>query len=85
MALEIFLSSEVNVLTNSLYISDMTKADFLQLHLPRIRGESRLIVVPCLLEQCLEPVNTLITEWCSEARPFRRLSNPLFRIQEFWK
>ena len=32
-------------------------------------------------KQCLEPGNTLTTEWCSEARPFRRLWNHLFRSQ----
>ena len=34
-----------------------------------------------VIQQCLEPVNTLTTEWCSEARPFRRLSNHVFRNQ----
>ena len=34
-----YLPSEVNVLTNSLNISDMTKADILQLNIPRIQGE----------------------------------------------
>ena len=40
-----------------------------------------LIVMPSSLQQCLEPVNTLTTEWCSEARPFGRLGNHLFRSQ----
>ena len=40
-----------------------------------------LNVVPCWFQQCLEPVNTLITAWSSEARPFRQLSNHLFRSQ----
>ena len=31
-----YLSSVVNVLTNSVKISDQTKADFVQLNLPRI-------------------------------------------------
>ena len=44
-----------------------------------------LIVVPSTFAQCLEPVSTLISECCSEARPFRRLSNHLFRSQYFWK
>ena len=35
--------------------------------------------MPWLFQQCLEPGNTLITAWSSEARPFRRLSNHLFR------
>ena len=39
--------------------------------------KNRIIVVPCWFQQCLEPVNTLITAWSSEARPFRRLSNHL--------
>ena len=34
-----YLSSAVNVLTNSLKISDKTKADFFQLNLPRIHGK----------------------------------------------
>ena len=33
-----YLSSEVNVLTKSLNILDMTKADFLQINFPRIQG-----------------------------------------------
>ena len=37
--------------------------------------EKRVIVVPCWFQQCLEPVNTFISEWSSEARPFRRLSS----------
>ena len=50
--------------------------------------KNRIIVVPGWFQQCLEPVNTLITAWSSdtlitawssEARPFRRLSNHLFR------
>ena len=32
-----YLSSVVNVLTNSVKISDQSKEDFLQLNLPRIR------------------------------------------------
>ena len=32
-----YLSSVVNVLTNSVKISDQTKTDFAQLNLPRIR------------------------------------------------
>ena len=34
-----YLSSLVNVLTNSVKISDQTKADFPQLNLPRIHGK----------------------------------------------
>ena len=34
-----YLSSVVNVLTNSLKISDQTKADFDQLNLPQIHEE----------------------------------------------
>ena len=34
-----YLSSEVNVLTKSLNISDMTKGDFFQLNLPLIYGK----------------------------------------------
>ena len=33
------------------------------------------------LQQCFEPIKTLITEWSAEARPFRRLSKDLFRMQ----
>ena len=40
-----------------------------------------LVVVPSSFQKCMEPVNVLTTEWCSEARPFRRLSNYLFRNQ----
>ena len=41
--------------------------------------------MPSSFQQCFEPANTLITEWCSEARPFRRLSYHLFRNQLFSK
>ena len=47
--------------------------------------KNSIIVVSCLFEQCLEAVNTLITAWSSEASPFRRLSNHLFRGQSFLK
>ena len=76
-----YLSSGLNVLTNSLEISDVTKADIFQLNLSLIHGKIKKIVVPCWLQQCFEPVNTFITEWCAEARPFRRLSKHLFRMQ----
>ena len=34
--------------------------------------------MPCDFQRCLESVKTLITEWCSEARPSRRFSTNLF-------
>ena len=40
-----------------------------------------LIVEPSTFQHCLETGNTLTTEWGSEASPFRRLSNHLFRSQ----
>ena len=61
-----YLSSVVNVLTNSAKISHQSKADFVQLNLPRIHEKIRLIVLRRSFQQCLEPVNTLTTEWCSE-------------------
>ena len=36
-----YLSSVVNVLKNSVEISDLTKADFVQLNLPRIHEKIR--------------------------------------------
>ena len=75
------MSSAVNVLANSLKVYDQRKAVFFQLNLPEIHGEKRIIVVPCYFQRCLEPVNTLITEWCSKARPSRRLSSNLFPKQ----
>ena len=42
-------------------------------------------MVPCYFQRCLEPVNTLIAEWCSEATPSRRFSSNLFRKQKFPK
>ena len=33
----------------------------------------------CWFQHCLGTVKALFTEWCSEARSFRRLSNQLFR------
>ena len=62
-------------------ILDVTKTDFFQLNLSRIGLKNKKIVVPCWLQQCFEPVNTLITEWCAEARPFTRLSKHLFQMQ----
>ena len=46
--------------------------------------KSSKIVVPCWLQQCFEPVNTLITEWCAEARPFRRLSKNRKIVVPLW-
>ena len=71
----------VNVLTNSPNILDMTKADFFQLNLSQIHGKNRIIVVPCRFKQCLQPVNTLITESCSEVKLLGQLSNHLFWSQ----
>ena len=34
--------------------------------------------MPCWFQECLEIVKALFTEWCSEVRSFRRLSNELF-------
>ena len=39
----------------------------------------------CWFRQCLELLNTLIAERCSEARRFGRSSNHLFRSQYFGK
>ena len=68
----------MSVLANSLKIYDQSKAVFFQLNLPEIHGEKKIIVVPCYFQRCLESVDTLITEWCSEARPSRRFSSNLF-------
>ena len=76
-----YLLSAVNVLANSLKIYDQSKAVFLQLNLPKIHGEKRIIVVPCYFQRCLEPVNMLITDCCYEARPSRRFSSNIFRKQ----
>ena len=73
--------SAVNVLANSVKISDQSKAVFFQLNSPEIHGEKRMIVLPCYFQRCLEPVNTLITEWCSEARLSRRFIRNLFPKQ----
>ena len=74
-----YLLSAVNVLTNSLKISYQTNAEFFPTQYIPNGWKNGIIVVPCWFEQCLEAVNTLITAWSSEARPFRRLSNHLFR------
>ena len=38
--------------------------------------------MPCWFQQCLETVKALFTEWCSEARSFRRFRTP-FSKQRF--
>ena len=76
-----YLSSVVNMLKKSVKISDQTKADFCPTQFTSNSRENRLIVVPSSFQQCLELGNTLTTERCSEARPFRRLGNQLFRSQ----
>ena len=44
----------------------------------------RIMMVPCYFQRCLEPVNTLISEWCSEGRHSRPLSeriiSEIFRL-----
>ena len=52
--------------SNSIYVELTTK-----------EGDSGAV----LFQQCLESVNTFISEWCSEARPFRRLSSDVFQHQ----
>ena len=74
-----YLLSAVNDLTNSLKITNQTNKDFFQFNISQIHGENKIIVVPCWFQQCLETLKALFTEWCSEARSFRRLSNELFR------
>ena len=76
-----YLSSAVNVLANILMIYDRSKAVFFQLTLPGIHGKKRIIVMRSYYQRCLESINTLITEWCSEARLSRRFSSNLFRKQ----
>ena len=75
------LPPAVNVLANSLKIFNQSKAVFFQLNLPGIHGKKSIIVVRCYFQRRLEPVNMLITEWCSEARLPRRFSSNLFRKQ----
>ena len=76
-----YLSSAVNVLANSLKIYDQSKGVFFLLNLPGIHGKKRIMVMPCYFQRCFEPLNPLITEWCSEARLSRRFSSNLFRKQ----
>ena len=76
-----YLSSAVNVLANSLKIYDQSKGVFFLLSLPGIHEKKRIMVMPCYFQRCLEPVNTLITEWCSEAGFSRRFSSNLFKKQ----
>ena len=45
-----YLFSAINVLTNSLNISDQTNADFLQLDISQMYQKNRLMVVPCWLQ-----------------------------------
>ena len=76
------LLSAVNDLKNSLKITTQTNKDFFQFNISKIQRcfwKNKIIVVPCWFQQCLETVKALFTEWCSEARSFRRLSNELFR------
>ena len=74
-----YLAPAVNVLANRLKISDRTKADFFPAKFTLNSLENRIIVLRCRFHECLEPVNTLITEWCSEARSFRCLSSNVFQ------
>ena len=78
------MSSAVNMLTNSPKISDLTKADFFPAQFMSYSCPNRLMVVPWLFQQCLEPVNNFIPERCSEARPFTRLSTTSFGLNNFW-
>ena len=73
------LLSGVNDLTNSLKITNQTNKDFFPIQYIPNSWKNKIIVVPCWFQQCWETVKALFTEWCSEARSFRRLSNELFR------
>ena len=72
-----YLSSAVSVLANSLKFLIRAKQSFSNSIYLKFVGK-RIIVVPCYFQRCLEPVNTLITQWCSEARPSRRFSQNLY-------
>ena len=73
-----YLLSAVNELTNSVKITSDEQRLFPIQYFPN-SWKNKIIVVPCWFQQCLETVKALFTEWCSEARSFRRLSNELFR------
>ena len=79
-----YLWSAVNVLTNRLNFRLNFSSNESRLFTTQITSnsrEKRIMVVPCWLQQCLEPVNKFIGEWCSEERHFRRLSNHVFQSQ----
>ena len=56
---------------------NVTFSNSIYLELTRKDGNSGAV----LLQQCLESVNTFISEWCSEARPFRHLNSHVFQHQ----
>ena len=60
-----------NVITNSPKISDLSKRDILQLNLFQIDPLKGKKVLSCRFQHCLGPVNTLITEGCSQTGPLK--------------
>ena len=52
----------------------VTFSNSIYLELTKKEGNSSAVLISAVLE----PVNTFISEWCSEARPFRRLSSHVF-------
>ena len=68
-----YSSSPVNMLTNSLNISDTTKTEFFDLNL--FQGDENM---PCIFGQSFGPFNVLSVHKYSDVRLFKHLSNYAF-------
>ena len=74
------MSSGVNMLTNSLKISDTTKTQFFKLIFFQSVQKNMRKIVPCWVKESFEPFNTLTVHKCSDTGFFRHLSDLAFSV-----
>ena len=70
----------VNVLTNSLKISDTIKTQFFELIFFQSVKKNMRKIVSCCVKESLEPFNIFTVHKCSDTGFFRHLSDPVFSV-----
>ena len=80
-----YLASTVNVLTNTLIISNLKKADFLQIILPSEWRKNMIKVLSRRLHNCLGSFSMLTVLECSETVLFKEWSHQVFDSLYFRK
>ena len=74
------MSWGVNMLTNSLKISDTIKTQFFELIFFQSVKKNMRKIVSCWVKESLEPINIFTVHKCSDTGFFRHLSDPVFSV-----